>query len=74
VAAVLAREGHALGHRVVDDAGRELGQPVHIDLARAEIAALQGVVEEPRHAVAVVLVVLGGIDPALRGHAVGPAG
>jgi len=74
VAAVLAGEGHALGHRVVDDAGGELGQPVHVGLARAEIPALQGVVEEPLHAVAVVLVVLGRVDPALRGHAVGPTG
>jgi hypothetical protein len=70
VAAVLAGEGHPLGHRVVDDARGELGEPVDAGLARAEVAALERLVEEPPHAVPVVLVVLGGVDPALGGHAV----
>src|SRR5690606_22407292 len=38
------------------------------------VAALDGVVKEPPDAVTVVLVVLGGVDAALRGHAVGPPG
>ena len=74
LSAVLARERHALRHGVIDDARRQLGQPVDVRLARPEVAALQRVVEEPLDAVAVVLIVLGGIDPALRGHAVGAAG
>jgi hypothetical protein len=41
-----------------------------VALARAEVAALDGVVEQPVHAVAVVLVVLRGVDAALRGDRV----
>ena len=74
MAAVLARERHALCHGVIDDAHRELGQPVHVRFARPEVAALESVVEEPLDAVAVVLVVLRGVDPTLRGHAVGAPG
>ena len=70
-AAVLAGEGHALGHALVDDAHAHLGQPVDVGLARAEVAALHGVVEQPPDAVAVVLVVLGRVDPALGGDGVG---
>ena len=46
------------------------GQPVDVGLARAEVAALDRVVEQPVDAVAVVLVVLGRVDPALGGDAV----
>ena len=74
LSAVLARERHTLRHGVIDDARRQLGEPVDVRLARPEVAALQRVVEEAVDAVAVVLIVLGGIDPALRGHAVGAAG
>ena len=45
------------------------GQPVDVGLARAEVAALDRVVEQAVDAVAVVLVVLGGVDAALRGDA-----
>jgi hypothetical protein len=38
---------------------------VHVGLAGAEVAALDGVVEEPEDAVAVVAVVLRGVDAAL---------
>ena len=44
-----------------------------VGFAGAEVAALDGVVEEAVDAVAVVLVVLGGIDAALGGDAVGAA-
>ena len=47
----------------------DLGREVDVRLAGAEVAALDGVVEEPHHAVAVVVVVLGGVDAALRGDA-----
>src|SRR5204862_141469 len=67
---VLAREGHALGHALVDDVHADLGQPVDVALARAEVAALHGVVEEPVDAVPVVLVVLGRVDPVLGGDGV----
>ena len=42
-------------------------------LAGAEVAALDRVVEQPEDAVAVVVVVLGGVDAALGGDRVGAA-
>ena len=72
-AAVLPGERHALGDALVDDVDADLGQAVHVGLARAEVAALHGVVEQPVDAVAVVLVVLGRVDAALGGDGVGPA-
>ncbi len=71
-AAVLAGERHALRHALVDDLDGDLGQPVHVGLARPEVAALDGVVEEPLDRVTVVAVVLGGVDAALRGDRVRP--
>ena len=68
-AAVLAGERHALRHALVDDVRADLGEAVDVRLAGAEVAALDGVVEEAVDAVAVVLVVLGGVDAALRGDA-----
>jgi hypothetical protein len=72
-AAVLAGERHALRHALVDDLHADLGEAVHVRLAGAEVAALDGVVEQPLHGVAVVAVVLRGVDPALRGDRVRPA-
>ena len=68
--AVLAREGHPLRHALVDDVHAELRQPVDVRLARPVVAALDRVVEEAVHAVAVVLVILRRVDPALRRNAV----
>jgi hypothetical protein len=65
-AAVLARERHALRRHLVDDVHRHLGEAVHVRLAGAEVAALDRVVEQALHRVAVVLVVLRRVDPALR--------
>jgi hypothetical protein len=70
-AAVLAGERHALGHALVDDLDRDLGQPVDVRLAGAEVAALDGVVEQALDGVAVVAVVLRGVDAALGGDGVG---
>src|SRR3712207_6259916 len=50
-----------------------LFRSVHVVLTGAEVAALDRVVEQPVHAVAVVAVVLRGVDAALRGDAVRPA-
>ena len=72
--AVLARERHALRHALVDDLDADLGQPVDVGLAGAEVAALHRVVEQPVDAVAVVPVVLGRVDPALRRDRVRPPG
>ena len=46
---------------------------MHVRFACAEVAALHRVVEQPVDAVAVVLIVLRGVDAALRGDRVGPA-
>ena len=64
--AVLAGERDAQGDALVDDRDRDLGQPVDVGLAGPEVPALDRVVEEPLDAVAVVAVVLRGVDPALR--------
>ena len=72
-AAVFAGERHALGDALVDDVDADLGQAIDVGLAGAEVAALDGVVEEAVDAVAVVLVILGGVDAALGGDAVGAA-
>ena len=72
-AAVFAGEGHALGDALVDDGVGNLGEAIDVGLAGAEVAALDGVVEQAAHRVAVVLIVLGGVDAALRGDRVGAA-
>ncbi len=69
-AAVFAREGHALRHALVDDVDADLRQAVDVGFARAEIAAFHGVVEEAVDAVAIVVIILGGVDAALRGDGV----
>ena len=69
--AVFAGEGHALGDTLVDDIRRDLGQPVHVGLTGTVVATFDRIVEQPIHAVAVVLVILGGIDSTLRGDRVG---
>ena len=73
-AAVFAGEGHALGDALVDDVVADLGEAVDVGLAGPEVAALDRVVEEAEDAVAIVLVVLGGVDAALGGDAVGAPG
>ena len=73
-AAVLAGEGNPLRRALVDDVERHLGQAVDVGLAGAEVAPFDGVVEEPEDAVAVVVVVLGGVDAPLGGDRVGAAG
>ncbi len=70
-AAVLAGERHALGDHLVDDVDRHLGEAVDVGLPGAEVAALDRVVEQAMDAVAVALVVLGGVDAALRRDRVG---
>ena len=72
-AAVFAGEGDALGDALVDDVHRDFGEAVDIGLAGAEVTAFDGVVEEAADRVAVVLVVLRGVDAALGGDRVGAA-
>ena len=68
--AVLASERNTLGHHLVDDVHRDFGETMHVSFAGAEVAALDGVVEQTMNAVAVTLIVLGGVDSALRGDGV----
>jgi hypothetical protein len=62
-----------LGDALIDDVAADLRQAVDIRFARPEIATFDGVVEQPINTVAVVLVVLGGVNAALGGDAVGTA-
>ncbi len=64
-ATVFAGEGYALRGTLVNDVDRHLGEPMHVRLTSTEVTALDGVVEEAMHRVAVVLVVLGRVDAAL---------
>ena len=73
-AAVFAGEGNALGHALIDDVDADLRQAIDVGFAGAEVAAFDGVVEEAVDAVAVVLIILGGVDAALRGDGVRAAG
>ena len=68
--AVFAREGDALRDALVDDQVADLGETVDVRFASAIVAALDRVVEEAVDGVVVVLVVLRGVDAALRGDRV----
>ena len=72
ITAVFTRKRHTLRHRLVNHVHADFRQTIDVCLARAEVAALQGVVEQPIGVVTVIAIVLGGIDPALRRDAVRP--
>ena len=72
-AAVFASEGDALRDALVDDVDGDFGEAVDVGFAGAVVAAFEGVVEQAVHAVAVVLVILGGVDAALGRDGVGAA-
>ncbi len=59
-------ERNALRRALVDDVHRHFGETMNVRFTRAEVAALDRVVEEAMHGVAVVLVILRGVDAALR--------
>ena len=72
--AVFAGERYPLCYALVDDATRHLRQAIYVRFPRAVIAALYGVVEKSVDGIAVVLVILGGVDTPLSRDGVGPAG
>ncbi len=72
-AAVLPRERHALRDALVDDVHADLREAIDVPFSRAEVAALDRVVEQALDAVAIVLVVLRRVDPALRRDRMGSA-
>ena len=67
---VLACKRNALRDALVNDAHRHLSQPIDIGFSRAEIAALDRVVEQATYTVAVVLIVFRRVDTTLRGDRV----
>ena len=71
-AAILPGEGHPLGDALVDDRTADFRQPVTACFPGAEITPLQRVAEQTLHTVAVVGVVLGGVDAPLGRHRMGP--
>ena len=64
--AVFTCEWHALGDHLVNDVDRHFCEAVHVCFASAEVTALDRVVEQTVNAVAVALVVLGGVNATLR--------
>ena len=72
-AAVIACKRNAARHTLVDDVVADLGQTVNIGFTGTVVASLYGIIEQPVDAVAIVGIVLGGIDPSLRGNAVSTA-
>ena len=71
--AVFAREGDSLLDALIDDQIADFRQPINVRLAGAEIAAFDRVVKETEDAIAVVLIIFGGIDSTLGGDAMGAA-
>ena len=71
--AVLARERNPLRNALVDDQGADLGEAINIRFAGAKVPAFDRVIEKPVNAVAVVLIVLRGVDSALGGDGMGAA-
>ena len=73
LSAIFTGKWHTLSHALVNDVATHLGQPMHIRLAGPEIASLDSVVKQPPHAVAIVLIILGCINPTLRSNRVRPS-
>lgn len=71
--AVFTGKRDALSDTLVDDVGAVLSEAVDVGLTGAEVAAFDGVVEQTPRAIAVVLVVFGGVDTALCGDTVSAA-
>src|SRR5207248_1164812 len=70
VTAVLPRKRHSLSDTLVDDVAADFGQPINVRFPRTKIAAFDCVVEQTVNAVAVVLIIFGGVNPTLGGDGV----
>jgi hypothetical protein len=55
---------------LVDDQIADFSEPVNVRFARTKIAAFDRVIEKPVNTIAIVLVILGGVNPSLRGDGV----
>ena len=59
---------------MVDNIVTHLGKTIHIGFSGSEIAAFDGVVKKTPDTVTIILVVFGGVDPALSRNAVSTPG
>jgi hypothetical protein len=50
---------------MIYDRNAYFSQTMHVGLASAKVSALDGVVEKPVNGIAIVLIILGGVDAAL---------
>src|SRR6185369_17178894 len=73
VAGVVAGKRHTLCDALVDDVVGHLGKTPYVSLAGTEVAPFDGVVEQTIDRIAVIRIVLGGIDAALCGDGVSAA-
>src|SRR5207253_1047139 len=69
--AVFAREGHPHRDALIDDVDAQLGETMDVGFARAEVTAFDGIVKQAVDGITVVAIVLGRVDTALGGDAVG---
>ena len=69
-ATVFTGEWNTLSHHLVDDVNTVLSKTMHVCFTCAEVATLDGVIEQAMNAVAVTLVVLCTIDSALSSNGV----
>src|ERR1700722_10971884 len=64
--AVFPREGDSLCHALVDYIETDLSQAMNVRFPRSKVPSFNRVVEQTEYAIAVVLIILGGVDTALR--------
>src|SRR5258708_18605463 len=62
---IFSGKRHALGDALVNDVQADLGETIYVGLTGAEVAALYRVLKQAENAVAVVTVILSGINPPL---------
>ena len=72
--AVVPRKWHPLCYTLVYDVATHFGKTIHIGFPCSIVSSFYGVFEQTFHTVAVILVVLGGVDTALSRYAVSPTG
>ena len=68
--AVFAGKRYALRHALVDNGIRYFGQTVHVGFTGTIVAPFNRVIEQTVYRIAVVLIILGRIDPSLRSNRV----
>ena len=69
--AIFAGKRHALCDALVDDVIADFREAIHVCFTGTKIAALDRVVKQPVNAVAIVLIIFRGIDPALGRNRMG---